>query len=167
MVWVELDTISKRLSHSWERKQERKKKEERKKERKNEEPVSFSELNKLLLHPMQTLEISFYLEMNRLGDSDADDCFLFLTCRAVGWRPCCVYHKHACIFKSQHFFRPLLSTFVQVQKITQTTSSTECLHGGTALSMDLSLLGNNEQVSVCPVWHWQSFLTAFLKKINK
>lgn len=96
MVWVELDTTSKRSSHSWERKA-------RKKKRKKEEPVSLSELNKPTLHPMQTWEMGFSLEMNRLGDNDADDCFLFLTFHVVSWRPCCVYHQQTCILKSQLF----------------------------------------------------------------
>lgn len=87
---------------------EKEKQERRKNERKKEEPVSLSELNKLTLHPMQTWEMGFSLEMNRLGDNDADDCFLFLTFHVVSWRPCCVYHQQTCILKSQHFFRLLL-----------------------------------------------------------
>lgn len=82
---------------------EKEKQERRKNERKKEEPVSLSELNKLTLHPMQTWEMGFSLEMNRLGDNDADDCFLFLTFHVVSWRPCCVYHQQTCILKSQLF----------------------------------------------------------------
>lgn len=82
---------------------EKEKQERRKNKRKKEEPVSLSELNKLTLHPMQTWEMGFSLEMNRLGDNDADNCFLFLTFHVVSWRPCCVYHQQTCILKSQLF----------------------------------------------------------------
>lgn len=65
------------------RRKAEKKKGRKKEGRKKVEPVSLSKLNKLTPHPMQTWEMGFSLEMNRLGDNDADDCFLFLTFHVV------------------------------------------------------------------------------------
>lgn len=103
--WSEWTQVRGRLIVKKESRKDKKdgRKKERRKERKNEEPVSLSEFNKLTLYPMQTWEMGFSLEMNTLGDNDADDSFLFLTFHVVSWRPCCVYHQQTRTLKSQHF----------------------------------------------------------------
>lgn len=54
---------------------------------------------------MQTGEMGFSLEMNRLRDNDPDDRLLLLTFRVVSGRPCCVYRQQTHIFFFKSFFK--------------------------------------------------------------
>lgn len=105
---------------------------------------------------MQTGEMGFSLEMNRLRDNDPDDRLLHLTSRVVSGRPCCVYRQQTHNLKKNLFFK-----VAAVKLCARSENATgnfpnnprESACGVTTLLEDLSLSGNNEKTLEHPFQH--------------
>lgn len=88
---------------------------------------------------MQTWEMGFSLEMNRLGDNDADDCFLFLTSHVVMATLLCLPPADTHLKKSTFFQATAVNVCASPEKLHKPLPPPECALGGSALSTFVAL----------------------------